>query len=172
MTIKRTFLLTFLVIISIVLVVPAAAADTSTSIVIPSLGVDAPIVSIGLKTYPDGNVTWDTSKLGTKVGHLDGTPWFGQGGNIVLGGHSELARGQASVFINLHNTQVGDVITVNADGAQLLYTVTEVKVVEENDLSILYPTSGERLTIMTCDTTSYANGNYGRRVVVIAERTG
>lgn len=152
----------------------AALAREATQISIPSINVNAPIVPIYIAAMPDGNVTWDTSGLHMSVGHLEGTASFGTPGNTVLGGHSELARGQADVFYNLDQVSHGDEILVTVGDQVLHYTVIETKTVSQNDLSIIYPTDGERITIMTCDIGSYnaSNGTYNNRVVVIAERSG
>lgn len=149
-----------------------SSAQSGTQIRIPSIGVDAPVVSVFVRQFADGNVTWDVSGLSMNVGFFDGTAWFGQGGNVILGGHSELARGQADVFYRLGEVKVGDEISVSVDGNEIAYRVIERKNVRLTDLSILFPTDREVLTIMTCDTGSYSSstGVYSRRVVVIAER--
>lgn len=152
--------------------VQPVAAYSGTGISIPSIGVEAPITSVYIRQFADGSVTWDVSALSMNVGHFDGTAWFGQGSNVVLGGHSELARGQADVFYQLDRVGVGDEIIVWVDGSEIRYRVTETRTVSAADISILYPTNGERLTIMTCDLGSYnaSNGSYSGRIVVIAER--
>lgn len=145
-----------------------ANANGGTSISIPAIGVNAPIVTIGIRAFPDGSVTWDTTNLTTQVGYLDGTSWFGEGGNVVLGGHSELAERAPSVFYNLDDLNVGDEIVVTVNGTQHRYTVTRKFDVATSDLSIVYPTNNEQLTIMTCDIDSYVNGTYARRTVIVA----
>lgn len=157
-----------LVIVLCTLFTLPAYAQGSASIRIPSIGVDAPIVSIGIRTFPNGAVTWDTTRLTSEVGFLEGTAWFGQGGNVVLGGHSELAQRVPTVFYRLGDVVVGDEIVVTVNGGERRYTVTRITVVADSDLSILQPTSSERLTIMTCDPASYVSGIYTRRIVIIA----
>jgi LPXTG-site transpeptidase (sortase) family protein len=148
-----------------------SAQDTA-SLSIPSLGIETEIVEIYLAAFPDGSVTWDTSTLGTKVGHLEHMPWFGSGDNIALGGHSELENRQPGVFVDLHTIQVGDLIVISINGTEFKYAVTSVTRVDENDLSILMPSNTEILTLFTCDASSYdADGDtYARRVVVTAGR--
>ncbi|MEQ8676801.1 MAG: sortase [Aggregatilineales bacterium] len=171
--VSRTLIVgTLLLLMNIVMTAsPVSAYDaTGVTISIPSIGVSAPIVSIGIRAFPNGDVTWDTTELTTQVGFLQGTAWFGQGGNIVLGGHSELAERAPSVFYDLDQVVVGDEIVINSDGQDIRYRVTSVSNVSYRDLSILYPSTSERLTIMTCDTASLSGGNYSRRDVVVAER--
>lgn len=153
-------------------------ADASTSrneqtrIAIPALDILAPVVSIYPRNFEDGSSTWDTSSLTMNVGRLVGLPSFGQGGNIVLGGHSELDRGQADIFHELDRLQPGDIVTIEKGHEIFQYQVREVGKVALDDLSILSPSQSEILTLMTCDTSSYddMDGSYNSRVVVIAER--
>jgi LPXTG-site transpeptidase (sortase) family protein len=170
----RSVLILFIFIASILTLVPTAIADEGISLSIPSLKIDAPVVEIYLKAFNDGSVTWDTSRLKSKIGHLEGTSWFGSSGNVVLGGHSELPNGRRSVFSRLHTLSVGEVITVRHSGAEYQYAVTGVNYVSAYDLSPIYPTSNERLTLITCDTNSYdpVTGDYINRVVVTADRVG
>ena len=60
-----------------------------------------------------------------------------------------------------------EIVTVN--DVELVYIVTETTLVGEYDLWVIQPTRGERLTLMTCDITSYNEDGYSRRAVVIAE---
>jgi len=132
---------------------------------IPSIGVEAPIL-----TAPIGNGTWDVSHLHMTVGHLQHLPWFGQASNVVLGGHSLDTEGNPDVFYNLSSVQVGDTITAYAGDQTFTYVVTEIRNVHYQDLSVLYPTNEERLTLITCDSASYNGSSYDRRDVVIATR--
>jgi len=138
---------------------------------IPSISVEAPIVPVYIREFPNGDVTWDVSDLQMTVGHFEGLPAVGQGGNTVLGGHSERARGEADVFYNLHRVALGDAIFVTSDGVEFRYEVAQVSSVEPQDLSVLSQTSGEQLTLITCDLASFEeDGSYSRRVVVVAQR--
>jgi hypothetical protein len=77
------------------------------ALVIPNAGIVAPIV----RTYI-GEGSWDVSKLGNNVGHLEGTRWIPENGNVVLSGHVELSDGRQGIFANLHELQVGDRIII------------------------------------------------------------
>lgn len=147
-----------------------SAQDTGTILVIPSINVNAAVVPIYVTELDNGDVTWDTRGLNMTVGHLSGLPWFGQGGNVVLGGHSERRRGEPDIFYQLDNVTVGQEIIVQTAGQELRYQVVETRRVNARDLSILMPSDGERLTLFTCDLDSYFGGNYANRFVVIAVR--
>lgn len=152
-------------------VTPAEAyVSTGARLSIPSIEVDAPIVTLGIRAFSNGDVTWDTTEITSQVGFLDGMAWFGQGGNTAIGGHSELADRVPAVFYQLDQVAVGDDIFVTVDGNQIHYRVTNTFTVRYTDLTILYPTSAEQLTLFTCDTASFNGGNYTRRDVVVAER--
>jgi sortase A len=106
------------------------------------------------------------------VGHFEGMPAVGQGGNTVLAGHSERARGEADIFYNLHRVAVGDHIIITSEDATYRYEVQRIFSVDPRDLSVLYPSGAEQLTLITCDLTSFEeDGSYSRRTVVVAERT-
>lgn len=146
---------------------PTFAYDAGVAISIPSIDVNAPIVTLPIRDLPHGR-TWDTSGLSMAVGYMEHTAWFGQGGNVVLGGHSELGRGQADIFYHLDQVAVGDEIIIYLDGSERRYVVASVFSVDQNDVSIVRPTPHEQLTIMTCDLESFDSGNYNNRVVVVA----
>jgi LPXTG-site transpeptidase (sortase) family protein len=166
-SILRLFLTSLLLAFAATLTI---AHDGGTLLVIPAINLNTPVVPIYVNEMSNGDVTWDTSSLNMTVGHLTGLSWFGQGGNVVLGGHSELGRGQPDIFYHLDDVTIGQEIVVYAGGQEYRYQVTETKRVSARDLSILLPSTTEKLTLFTCDLGSYTNGNYRQRFVVIATR--
>src|SRR5689334_6725014 len=104
--------------------VGTAGASNGLELEIPSLALDTPIVNLALTQQADGSYNWDTSRLRWKVGHLQGTAWFGEGGNIVLGGHSEWNR-KRDVFYYLDQVQLGAEINVHDGDQIILYRVSE-----------------------------------------------
>jgi len=155
--------------IACVVGVPATAADDTPTLIIPALNVKSPILPVSLKVFPDETITWDTAQLTTEVGYFEGTSWLGES-NTVLGGHSQLTNGAPSIFYHLHRLRVGDKVVVNHVGRNFVYIVAEVFEVHQADLSVLYPTDDEVLTLITCDVDSYRHYQYDRRVVVVAHR--
>jgi LPXTG-site transpeptidase (sortase) family protein len=147
----------------------AAAVSTplpQTTLLLPTVGVNMPIIQVYLS-----NSSWDISHLGQNVGHLEGTAWFDTPGNVALSGHVEMADGRKGVFARLNQMKTGDPIFVNHDGQRIEYIVTEVRVVDPDDISVLYPTLDSRLTLITCGSYDFLQDIYEERVVVIAERT-
>lgn len=144
---------------------PSATPLPKASLSIPTAGVTAEVVAV----YLDG-ISWDVHELGPYAGHLEGTAWFGQPGNIALAGHVEMPDGRPGIFARLENLDAGDPIILTLDGNEQRYQVTEVKRVEPDDLSVLYPSTTDKLTLITCDDYSFVQNTYLERVVVIAER--
>jgi LPXTG-site transpeptidase (sortase) family protein len=144
------------------------AQDTRlATIVIPSIGVEAPVVNAPFSRALE---TWDVSHLDMTVGHLEDMPWFGSGGNVPLGAHSVDSTGSPEVFYNLDAVQLGDEIIITEGNTAYHYIVLETRIVHETDLSILEDRSTETLTLFTCQTGSYdsTTNEYSRRYVVIA----
>lgn len=135
------------------------------SLLIPSAGVNANIVSVYL-----GAVSWDVSALGGNVGHLEGTAWFGRPGNIGLAGHAEMSDGRPGVFASLDKLTPGDPIILMQGGREQRYRVREVRRVAPQDLTVLYPTTSEQMTLITCDDYSFVQNTYLERIAVIADR--
>lgn len=142
-----------------------AIVDTRPRISIPVLAVNAPIIPVFL----DGT-SWDVTGLGRDVGHLQGTAWFDEPGNVVLSGHVELRDGNAGAFRYLEEIEAGARILVNFRGEERVYIVLETYKVEPDDLTPLYPTSDDRLTLITCGDYNFFANSYQTRVVVVAER--
>nr|WP_254639275.1 class D sortase [Cohnella sp. GbtcB17] len=82
---------------------------------------------------------------GTVVeGKLPGEP-----GNFVLAGHRSLTRGRH--FNRLGEAVVGDVVNVDTSIGRSTYRVTDIKIVEPGDLSVLDNSGGvSELTLITC----------------------
>lgn len=148
----------------------AHAYEDGFTITIPAIGVQAPIVPAYIRDFGGGRITWDVSSLRRQVAHLDQTAWFGQGGNVVLAGHSQVSPTLPDIFIDLDTLQPGDEIIINGGGRIWRYVVASVGRVHLNDLSPVYPTGDNRLTIITCDTQTWdsAQSIYTGRVVVVA----
>ena len=163
-----------LVILTSALFASGVGAQDNATIIIPSIEVNAPIVPVFVRAFPNGDVTWDVSRLNMTVGYFDGLPSFGSGSNTVLGGHSARAQGQADVFYRLDQVQVGAEVIVIENGNERHYVVSNTYRVNQYDLAPIYPTRHEQLTLMTCDLGSYnaSNGVYNDRFVVVALPSG
>lgn len=142
---------------------PMPRADVE--LVVPAAGISAPIIQVFL----DGS-SWNVSQLGLNAGHLQGTAWLEAPGNIALAGHVEMRDGRQGIFANLRNLQTGDTAILTMEGVERRYEIREIRHVAPDDLSVLYPTQGERLTLITCDQFDFLQNVYRERIVAIAER--
>jgi LPXTG-site transpeptidase (sortase) family protein len=133
---------------------------------IPRANISSPVTTF----YLDG-VSWAIDPWEDIVGHLQGTAWLNQRGNVVLGGHSEMPDGTAGVFYGLYNVGIGDEIFLQDGELSRRYVVVNILSVDYRDLSVVYPTSHNRLTLITCDILSYvAEQNiYYERLVIVAD---
>jgi len=122
---------------------------TVNTLAIPKISVTAPIIfvdSIGEEVIQEG--------LRQGVVHYSGTANPGTAGNAFITGHSSnywWDRGSYNyVFANLNKLAVGDQAKIYFNGNKYVYQVTEVKIVEPTDLSVLAQTETPTLTLMTC----------------------
>lgn len=150
---------------------PAPAGDNPSRVVIPKIGVDAPLVARGvdangLMQVPDGpeDVAWY---------EFTGRP--GEGANVVLSGHVDYHDYGPAVFWRLRDLTLGDIVEVHVgDGSFYQYVVTDTEAYEAQGApieEIVGPTTRETVTLITCDGTfNGASSGYSHRLVVRAER--
>lgn len=134
-------------------------------VLIPTAGVNVLVVNV----YLDSE-SWDVSQLGNNAGHLQGTAWFDTPGNIALAGHAEMADGRAGIFARLEQLRLGDPIILTLGERRQRYSVIDVRRTAPDDLTPLYPTASDRLTLITCDGYNFLQNAYQERIVVVAER--
>jgi LPXTG-site transpeptidase (sortase) family protein len=108
-------------------------------------------------------VVWGSTETALRKGPglIEGTALPGEGGNVVIGAHRDY------YFWRLHELAPGDRLTVEMGGRVREYSVTESRVVQETDTSILAPSAGEQLTLFTCWPLFFA-GRSPERLVVMA----
>lgn len=140
-------------------------ARTAPRLVVPRAGINQMIVT----AFLDGQ-SWDVSTLGMNVGHLQGTSWVGEGRNVVLSGHVEMSDGRRGIFGNLDELVEGDLIIVNDQGESVQYAVVDKYSTTPDDLTPIYPTQSERLTLITCGDYDFLGDSYLERLIVVAER--
>jgi LPXTG-site transpeptidase (sortase) family protein len=140
-------------------------------LLIPSIGVDAPIVSMGLTA--DGALAAPNGP--TDVAWYPFTAKPGMGGNAVFSGHVDYIHYGPAVFWDLRKLKAGDTIDVRlTDGTVLQYTVTASKLYPVDQVpmqDVLAQTSTESITLITCGGV-FESGEYTDRLVLRAARTG
>lgn len=134
-------------------------------------GVDSAGEIIEVPRVPGG---WDVENLQDRVGHLAGTAWLGDTGNTVLAGHFEDEIGRPGPFRYLYEAKVGDRLLVQ-EGQNAFFYVYEVEQVfstAPDDLEVLRNSQSPKLTLITCDSWSYASKRYEERLIVVAVPIG
>ncbi len=115
---------------------PTPNSPTGVRIIIPTIGVDAPMV--------EGD-NWETLKTG--IGHRPGSAWPGQAGNAVLSAHNDV---YGSIFRELPSLQPGALVYVHTPTGVFRYEVAGSRVVLPSDTSVTKPTDEPTLTLITC----------------------
>jgi sortase A len=131
--------------------VPTPSAALPTRIVIPAIGIDAPIVN---------GITWDDLKKG--VGHLPGSANPGERGNMYLAAHNDIF---GEIFRDLEKLELGDEFTIYSGDQPYRYVVTSKRVIDPTDVSVMYPSTEPIATLQTCY--PYLVDTY--RLVVVGE---
>ena len=119
---------------------------------IPRLGVSVMVVE---------GVT-DTS-LKLAAGHIPGTAFPGQIGNMGIAGHRD------TFFRNLRHVRKDDVITVTTWNGIARYSVESTRIVAPSAVEVLNPSSQSVLTLVTCYP-FYFVGPAPRRFIVRARQ--
>jgi sortase A len=130
-----------------------AAGDTVGRIEIPRLGVSA-IIKAGT----------DARTLQLAVGHIPGTAFPGDPGNVGLAAHRD------TFFRRLRDIQSDDEIRLTTPEGAYTYRVARTDIVEPEDVWVLDPTDHPTLTLVTCYPFSYV-GSAPQRFIVRAQRT-
>jgi LPXTG-site transpeptidase (sortase) family protein len=151
--------------------VPSPTTAPPVRLLIPAIGVDAPVTVKGLRAdavmdVPDGpeDVAW-----------YNFTARPGMGGNTVISGHLDYHNYGAAVFWRLKELREGDMVEVRlADGSVLRYRVSLKLAYDARTApvpEIVGPTSKEVVTLITCGGTfDSGSRDYSNRLVVRAER--
>jgi sortase A len=97
------------------------------------------------------------------VGHIPGTAFPGQPGNVGISGHRD------TFFRPLRNIRRNDIITLTTLLGEYRYRVVSIKIVRPKDVAVLKPSGKEILTLVTCYP-FYLVGAAPDRFIVRAER--
>jgi len=144
-------------------------------IVASTIGLDTPVVEIGWHLVErDGQMVSEWDMADYAAGFHKGSAYPGHVGNTVLSGHHNI-RGE--VFRHLIELQPGDLVSLYVGKQAYRYTVQQVLLIPERDVSPeqrrenarwigTFPE--ERLTLVTC--WPYTSNTH--RVIVIAYPVG
>ena len=143
---------------------PSQTSPEFERIIIPSLKVNAPIIS-----KPYSELTWDISNLGQDVAALNDIPNQTSENNIVFAGHVTVRNGSHGPFRYLWKLNPGEEIILYDDYMIYTYVVREQLLVYPEQSSVLNDTSQPQLTLITCTTWDEETLSYLRRLVVFAD---
>lgn len=147
------------------------AQSPPAKIIVPSIGLDAPVKTTGWEMVERGGVevpVWSVPD--------DAAGWHinsalpGHGSNVVLSGHHNIGT---EVFRFLGDLNRGDEIILKADGRDYYYQVTDRFILAERDApneqrlqngQWILPTVDERLTLVTC----WPYNDNSHRMIIIA----
>lgn len=147
---------------------PAPAPGLPTTIHIPSIGLaSAHIEHVGI----DDAGRMDVPKVISNTGwYMEGTR-PGEKGSAVIDGHYNTPTGAPSVFYNLKNIVVGDIIEIDdSSGKTYRFKVFDVVTYDLATIpmeKIFEKTDEARLNLITCEGTwNTRDKDYSQRVVV------
>lgn len=148
--------------------VPAMPA-VPTRLDLPSLGVTAPVVPVGLN--PDRSM--EIPHLVSTVGWYEPGVRPGEVGSAVLAGHVDSRDQGRGAFFRLRDLATDDVVALtHEDGAVTEWVVVEVRSYPKDELPIseLFTRFGDtRLALITCGGPfERASGRYTENIVVYA----
>jgi sortase A len=130
--------------------VPTPGPEQARRIVIPAIGVDAPVV--------EGD---DPEALKKGAGHHIGSADPGERDNCVISAHNDI---YGEIFRYLPDLKVGDEINVHTQTQVYRYVVQQTRIIEPTEVEVMAPTRSPILTLISC----YPYGVDTHRVVVIA----
>ena len=144
------------------------SASAPVRLTIASIGVDTPLMDLGL--MPDGSL--EVPPDGTLAGWFTGAPTPGERGPAVIAGHVDWIG--PAIFHDLHLVVPGDLIDVaRADGSTAVFAVTEVGQYPKDEFpteAVYGAVSFAGLRVITCGGVfNKATGHYDDNFVVFAE---
>ncbi|TMW71226.1 class D sortase [Alteribacter natronophilus] len=107
----------------------------------------------------------DEDELAKGVGHFAGSVLPGEPDNAVLAGHRD------TVFRDLGEIGLNDLLIVTTAAGEFEYKVKNVRIVDEDDRTVIVPKPRATLTVSTCYPFTVA-GSAPERYVLVAELRG
>jgi sortase A len=141
---------------------PAASAIATADAVVPRgswvARLEAPSAKLSA-TVLEGS---DDKTLRRAAGHIEGTAFPGDDGNIGIAGHRD------TTFSRVQHLKLGDTITLETLAGEFEYRVSKTMIVQPDAIEVLDPTPQPTLTLVTCYPFTYL-GNAPKRYILRAE---
>jgi sortase A len=131
--------------------IPPKKGEMIGNLIIPKLGVTLPIYH-----------GTDEDELERGVGHFAGSVLPGEDDNSVLAGHRD------TVFRRLGEVGVNDLLIVETSAGRFTYKVRKVRIVDQNDRTVIVPKPKATLTLSTCYPFDFV-GSAPERYVLVAD---
>lgn len=146
--------------------------DAAVHLLIPKIGVDAPIEMVGLD--PTGRLQVPTKNQWSDVGWYRNGTTPGEQGSAVMDGHLDTNTGAPAIFWKLNALQVGDMVMVrDKTGRMEQFRVFKVQSYDINQApldQIFSKKDGEYLNLITCaGSWDYSQNQFQQRLVVFTK---
>jgi LPXTG-site transpeptidase (sortase) family protein len=149
------------------------ARSVPTGLRVPAIGVDTPVMALGLE--PDGTVQVPPATDDDRAGWYRHSPTPGQTGPSVVLGHVTVGTHGDGVFRRLARLHRGDRIEARLEnGTVAVFTVTSVRTVEKERFptkDVYGDVDRPELRLITCGGPHDGDG-YRDNVIAFAELTG
>lgn len=130
-------------------VAPVVQNQQTSQIIIPSIGVKAPVIYIN--SVDNGVIAYS---LRSGVVHYATTALPGQKGNVAIFGHSSglaWAPGDYKfVFTNLDKLKPGEQVVIDYQGKRYTYIVSDSEIVSPSNMAVLKSDGNSELSLITC----------------------
>jgi len=140
---------------------PGETIPAGASLIVPKLDLNVPIVL--LDTFEESKVQDGLKRGVVKIG---GTVNPGEVGNSFIAGHSSGYFWDNNpykfAFVLLDKLEPGDDAKIYYNNRKFVYKVTEKKIVDPTDTSVVAQTDEPYITLMTC----YPPGTISKRLIV------
>ncbi|MGC5034301.1 MULTISPECIES: class F sortase [unclassified Streptomyces] len=150
-----------------------AAGPVPVRLLIPAIGVDTPVITLGLAA--DGTVQVPPVTADDRAGWYRHSPAPGRTGPSVLLGHVTVGRFGDGVFRHLDRLRPGDRIEARLEnGTAARFAVTSVRTVPKHDFpadDVYGNVDRPELRLITCGGARTGDG-YADNVIVFAARDG
>lgn len=145
----------FLIIIFTLLSLTGCTDNTKleNSIIISKIGINRKYSMVSLTDDVNGIVMYEECGRPDKIGS-----------NTVMGAHSGI--GSNALFNDISKLETGDLINIIYNNVEYVYSVIEIRVVNDTDTYILDDKDESMLTLLTCKF-----GDIGKRIIVISKLT-
>ena len=130
----------------------------------PSIAGD----KIGILSIPALNQNWpiiegtEAEQLAKGVGHFSQSVFPGISDNCVLSGHRD------TVFSEIGNLKIEDKLIVETSAGIFTYEISNIRIVDKDDKTVIVPTDHAVLTITTCYPFHFV-GSAPERYILVAD---